>query len=358
VTHDLFEVQLVDGLEIKQYPFNEEHHRELLESGVNIYPIFKHALVKRGKKEVNFDHEFVSRLEAVLEETRPDVIHCHYTTGKMHETQRAGEKVGIPVVTTFHGMTNLKPMYDSFVFQGTSEEDHFERLESNAQNVVVSRPMLEYCEGKGLTNAQWIPGGIDTQFFSPNGVKQREGIIYVGKLNQHKGLKETIEGFLKVHTQIPDKLYLAGRGTDLETFEQTHFYLDIAERLFARDLIQEGRIVLLGEVWPKKLRNIYRQCRLFVLPSLTEGLPLSMLEALSCGTPVIASDVGSVSEVVRDGINGFLIPKGNVERLACSIRKALRNHARFAPACRMSVRDYTIKRIAERYEHMFERLFV
>ena len=111
----------------------------------------------------------------------------------------------------------------------------------------------------------------------------------------------------------------------------------------------------MGELDRPDLRELYRRSKLLVLPSLTEGFPLVVLEALSCGTPAIASDVGAVSEVIQNGRNGYCIPKGDSDELARATVRMFKNyHSGLHRLCTDSVSDYEINRRAREYINLFQ----
>jgi len=176
-------------------------------------------------------------------------------------------------------------------------------------------------------------------------------------LNKHKGLKETLEGYLRICDKIPDELYLVGRGTEKAYFDETDFFLDSEQKQKAEEIFEEGKIHFVGELLPEDLRDLYRRCRVFILPSLTEGFPISILEALACGTPVVASDVGSVSDVLKNDINGYLIDKGNSAQLAESILKIVNgNYPRLSKASRLSALEHDINHSAKDYLKLFKEI--
>ena len=80
---------------------------------------------------------------------------------------------------------------------------------------------------------------------------------------------------------------------------------------------------MVGWVDGEKKENLLKKSQLFVLPSYNEGLPIAILEAMSYGIPVISTDVGSISEVVKDNETGFLIKPGEAESLAKAIIKVI-----------------------------------
>jgi len=358
-TQSIFEIQLIEGLNVTRYPYNEEDHLHLKAMGIKIQPAFKSSfLSKMLKGEIlDFDSDFVTVLKERALQEKADLIHCHFTTGKLREAHFVSHELGIPLVVTCHGMTNLTPQYDSFVRGGLSSQQILDLLKSSAQTVVVSEQMLNYCTQNELQNVTRIPGGVNTKFYCPNEHKKSGGIVYVGKLNKHKGLKEALVAFIKIEKDIKDNLYLAGRGTCKKVFEQTGFYLDGELRKKAGELIKKGRIYPFGELPPEELREYYRSSRVMILPSLTEGFPISILEALACGTPVIASDVGSVSDVITNGRNGYLIPKGDTDALARFVKKVIdSSSAHLSDLCRWSVKEHDIDQSADHYLQLFQTI--
>jgi len=96
---------------------------------------------------------------------------------------------------------------------------------------------------------------------------------------------------------------------------------------------------------------------LFVLPSLREGLPLALLEAMATGIPVIATSVGSNPEIVTDGINGFLVPPKDSDALAQKINEALLNMERAKRLGREGQntveRSFTVEQMVNKYEQLY-----
>jgi glycosyltransferase involved in cell wall biosynthesis len=149
-------------------------------------------------------------------------------------------------------------------------------------------------------------------------------LLFVGRVVPLKGLHVLIEalaalsGSLQFHLTIVGPLY----GREFGGYEY---------RL--RRLIHEtglnSKVTLVGNVNDRRvLEQYYLQADVFVLPSFTEGTPKAMLEAMAYGLPVVASRVGGIPLVVRDGREGFLIEPGNINDLQANIRRMLANRNR------------------------------
>lgn len=139
-------------------------------------------------------------------------------------------------------------------------------------------------------------------------------IIFVGRLTVEKGLLDLVEALTLLQSRHSNSLRvrLVGNGPDRAEIEAA-----IAERGL------KG-VSFVGFVEdPGELRNLLMSSRLFVLPSHTEGLPRSILEALACKTPVLASSVGGIPTVVEDRVTGFLCAPHSPEALATKIEEIL-----------------------------------
>jgi glycosyltransferase involved in cell wall biosynthesis len=128
-------------------------------------------------------------------------------------------------------------------------------------------------------------------------------VLTVARLDKQKGHTY----LLKAAADVPGALFIfAGDGPEKTNLENQ-----------ARELGLADRVVFLGK--RNDIPELLNGCDIFVLPSLYEGLPLSIMEAMAAGKPVVASDIGGVNELVRDGETGYLVPPGDTQALAHGI---------------------------------------
>jgi len=145
----------------------------------------------------------------------------------------------------------------------------------------------------------------------PATVTDRGEILFVGRLVERKGVPVLIDAFNLAQKSISHKLVIVGDGPER---------LAIENRI--RQLGLGSRVKVTGWVSVPDKDEYYRRCSFFVLPAVydkhgdTEGLGVVMLEAMAFAKPVIASEVGGITDVVTDGVNGMLVPAGDVPALA------------------------------------------
>ena len=201
------------------------------------------------------------------------------------------------------------------------------------------RPLAEHLVHRFLTVSRYsadvlgvdparttvIHGGVDALRLSPDPVRPRSGVLFVGRLTPHKGVDRLIEA-------LPPGAELTVVGTSgHDPAPPESGYGDKLRRLAAGD----GRQVrFLGAVSDGELVELYRSASVLVLPSvettcygkriaISELLGLSVLEAMACATPVVASRLGGLREVVRDGESGFLVEPGDVGELRARLAELL-----------------------------------
>lgn len=156
-----------------------------------------------------------------------------------------------------------------------------------------------------------IPFGVDTENFRPSDEPKSLTIVFVGGLDKphyFKGVPQLISAFRKVATAVPEsQLLLIGKG-GLENKYQA--------------LITEGdlrnRVRILNSVSDEELAGYYRRASVLTLPSVNRGeaFGIVLLEAMACGTPVVASNLPGVRNVFHNGLHGYLVKAGDVEGLA------------------------------------------
>jgi glycosyltransferase involved in cell wall biosynthesis len=138
-------------------------------------------------------------------------------------------------------------------------------------------------------------------------------ILFLGWVERAKGIEELVEamallcrdpGGANVH------LFVAGNGSGRTAIERRAAELGIGDA-----------ITFTGWVTGDEKTRLLRECEILALPSHAEGLPNAMIEAMAAGMAVVATPVGSIPDVIRDGVNGFLVPPGDVDGLAAALRK-------------------------------------
>lgn len=161
-----------------------------------------------------------------------------------------------------------------------------------------------------------IDNGVEPPFLGlpfQEGPTERD-IIFLGSWIPRKGIRVLIAALEKLAAAgVQAKLTLAGTGVSAEAIRPS---LPAAWR-------EDTEII--PRVQASQLIALYRRHSIFLLPAIVEGIPLAMLEAMACGLCPIVSDVGGVSDVVTDRVNGRLMPKLDVDALVATVTHALRN---------------------------------
>lgn len=164
-----------------------------------------------------------------------------------------------------------------------------------------------------------IPNGIDYERFydvvRSEKVRKVKTILFVGRLHQVKGVRYLIEAMAIVHSKYPDiKLIIIGDGVERQNLGA------LSEKLALGDCIR-----FIGRVEQESIPLIMKQADIFVLPSISEGFGIVILEAMASGLPIIATRVGGIPDVVEDGVNGYLVDARNTDEIAKNIIKLIQN---------------------------------
>ena len=163
-----------------------------------------------------------------------------------------------------------------------------------------------------------IPVGVDTdRFFPLNLERVPNSLFFLGRLEARKGIDFLIKTIPIVKEKLRDiQLFIGGDGV-------LKSYLDN----FIKKNNLENNVHLLGTIDDAALNEWYNKVSVVIIPSVFEGFGLTAIEAMACGTPVIATDVDALRDVIEDGANGLLVPYNDTKMLSTKILYLLANKA-------------------------------
>ena len=181
-------------------------------------------------------------------------------------------------------------------------------------------------------------------------IDEKDNLVgYIGRLSEEKGVLNFVKAIPKVIKEKEDLEFLIGGGGQLR---------DEIEKYLNKENLND-KVKLTGWIPHDKLPEYMNELKVIVLPSYTEGLPNIMLEAMACGTPVLATPVGAIPDVIKDGKTGFIMEDNSPECIAENIKRAL-NHLDLDKivknARELVEKEYTYEAAVERYKVVFKEL--
>jgi colanic acid/amylovoran biosynthesis glycosyltransferase len=215
--------------------------------------------------------------------------------------------------------------------------------------------------GADPRSVKMIPSGVDPAFFAPDGAARAEAeslrLVGVARLVPTKGHEFVLSAVRRlVDRGVPVRYELLGGeprrkgGVERTSLPRVLHTIE--------DLELEPFVELRGRVDSEVVRDTLRRSDVFVHPSISEGMPTVIAEAMSCGVPVVVTDVGGAREMVRDGIDGFVVPPRDPEALAGAIEALWENpalRAELGQAGRARVQEeFSLDSVTDRFVDLLE----
>lgn len=289
-----------------------------------------------------------------------DLIHVHWVLPNGPIGAIGARLLHLPLVITLHGsdifMAKRNPIFRLFARFAFS----------SASATTACSPELEEhalrIGGKNL-DTFLIPWGADPHIFAPRdatklrtvlGIEPDEIVVMaMGRLVYKKGIEYLIRAVHEISTAIPWRLVIVGDGdlrSDLENL--------------ARELEIDRRVLFVGQIPWHEAPHYLNVCDIFVMPSIhdhlgnLDGLPTVILEAMATRKPVIGTNIAGIPLVIRDGVNGFLVPEKSSKRLSHALEQLLTSpdlRARQGSAGRYMVKqELNWKQIAQDFQSIFQ----
>jgi glycosyltransferase involved in cell wall biosynthesis len=186
---------------------------------------------------------------------------------------------------------------------------------------------------------------------TPFETRETHTLLFLGRLGERKGSYDLLRAVASISDDFPDLKLLMGGDGEIEKIRVEAQRLGIADK-----------VELLGWVRGPDKTALLTRASVYVLPSYNEGLPMSVLEAMAAGLPVISTPIGGIPEAVTDGVEGNLVKPGDVDAFSAALRRLLSDPSlrrQMGEAARLKVETvFSMDRIVPQIEALYRELSV
>lgn len=298
-----------------------------------------------------------------------DMLHTHYWLSAVAGLALAREW-DVPHVTMYHTVERLKSQQygggSADTRQSALRAEHEGRIAAAVDRITVSTEhegeQLRRLYGLPPCHMHVIPCGVDLGTFTPGSRRERREaraslgadhaptLLFVGRLDPIKGIELLLESVARM--RVPARLIVVGGNPDGDP-EVDRL------RALATDLGIGERVRFPGAISQRELPRYYRGADALVVSSRYESFGLAAVEALACGTPVVAAQVGGLPSIVREGENGLLVRWRSPESFAERLDTLLEDDAlrmRLAAHARTSVERFGWEHIGDEVRGLYQEL--
>lgn len=310
------------NMEIRRFQYFIPSKLQKIAYGAGIIPNVRGSFLAKLQVPFFLMSEFFAA-RSLIGKHNPDIVHAHWIIPQGLIGFVLKKIYKVPLIVTVHG-SDLFPL-KNFLFKKIQKiilkNCDICTVNSEATKNEIAKRFPEFSDKLNI-----IPMGVDTKIFSKNDrirnkfkqYRNKKIILFVGRLNEQKGVEYLIKALSIVKSKFPNALLLIiGEGK---------YKLELEKLVSSLKL--NGHVKFLGAFEHKKISDYYNLADVFVLPSVTgrigtEGLGLVLLEAMACGTCVVATSSGGIKFIVKDNENGLLVEERNEIDMANKIIKVL-----------------------------------
>ena len=307
--HTVHFISYAQPFRLQQYQENISFHQVEMTS----YPLFKYP---------PYDLALSVKMAEVAEREKLDILHVHYAIPHAACACLAKEMLGkkFPkVITTLHGtditLVGIDPSFYQITKFSIEQSDGITAVSDYLRQKTIDEFQIK-------KPIEVIPNFVDTDRFKPYSnpkfraqfaPNQEKVLMHISNFRPVKRVDDVVRIFALVQKEIPAKLILVGEDCESLPVRKV--------RELGQELNVDEHIICLGQ--QGNIEHLLPIADLFLLPSEQESFGLAALEAMSCGVPVIATNIGGLPEVIIDGETGYLSAVGDVESMANNVVKLL-----------------------------------
>jgi len=311
--------QVLNGMPVSRFRYffkpwenltHEEHAPDRMKKGI-LYKILPFFYILAGCQAV---------YRAVRREAF-DIVHIHWPLPHAlfgYLAKRAGAKI----VTTFYGVElrwvkTRMPLFRSFLRWGIGFSDRI-----TAISTFTAKEVQDLIPEKAIP-IEIIPYTISVSSAPKEETtvtRDKPMLFFAGRLVERKGVEYLLRAFAEVIKDVPADLVIVGEGPEKERLMR-----------LSSELGLDGKAVFKDWVTQENLVSLYNECNAFVLPAIidskgdTEGLGVVLLEAMSYKKPVVASNLGGITDIVKDKETGLLVTEKDTQGLSEAIKSLLKD---------------------------------
>ena len=266
-----------------------------------------------------------------------DIVHVHMAAQasfvrKSLFVQKA-KKAGVKVIIHSHAAD-----FDKYFFEESDDKNRKKIKETFAladKVIVLSEEWADFfgknvCDPakiKIIYNGVILPQKNKTSYDDHN-------ILMLGRLGERKGTYDLLKAIPMVLREVPDAMFYLGGDGDIEG----------CKAIAANEGIQD-HIKFLGWIKGTEKKNLLDKCSVFTLPSYYEGMPMSVLEAMSYGLATVSTNAGGIPQIIDDGVDGFRVEAGDIEELSKRFISLLKN-----PELKKSIGEKAVDKIKNKFD--------
>lgn len=295
---------------------------------------------------------------SLIKKINPDIIHTHAPSPHSWTALMCAKMLNIPIVATYHTFlpdflkhSFISPFHDTKIAKETTWQ--YTRAYYNMVDLIISPSQVikkKLIEHNIKNKIEVVSNGVNTSIFCKEKIKNKNQnkILHVGRISYEKNIDVVLKAFKIAFSKNKNLILdIYGDGPDMNSLKS-----------LAKELGINKKVNFCGSVPHEKLKEIYSSHKIFVTASTIETEGLVVLEAMTCGLPIVGVNKLAIPEIVKNNFNGFIVSPGDENEMAEKILKLINNEKlcnKFEKNSLKIAKRYSLNSSIDKIEHLYRR---